>query len=363
MKATKVIAFYLPQFHEIPENNNWWGQGFTEWTNTKKAKPLFKGHYQPKEPLNDNYYCLLDEDTQIWQAQLAQKYGIDGFCYYHYWFNGKLLLEKPMENMLNNKKITIPFCISWANETWSRTWTGMEKQVLIEQKYGGKEDWKRHIEYLLPFFKDERYIKIDNKPLMLLYTSSKIAKCEEMVVYWDKYLKKLGFNGIFIAETLNYVNPKPILKNSSAAVEFEPNYMLRILGKKSFFYKVKRYICRKIAPQFNQIDALKIWNKIENYKWEGNKKIFRGTFVSWDNSARRGEKGTIYKNTSPNQFEKHFYNLFEKAKRNGDQFVFINAWNEWAEGAYLEPDKRYGYQYLESIKRSIDGKIINEKNN
>ena len=164
----------MPQFHAIPENDIWWGEGFTEWTNTKAAKPLFRGHYQPKEPLKDNYYSLLDSKTQEWQASLAKKYGIYGFCYYHYWFHGKLLLEKPMENMLKNKKVDIPFCISWANETWSRTWSGQEREILIQQDYGNKSDWLKHIEYLVPFFKDSRYIKIDNKPLMLLYTSCKI---------------------------------------------------------------------------------------------------------------------------------------------------------------------------------------------
>ena len=159
----KIIAFYLPQFHNIPENDEWWGDGFTEWVNVKKAKPLFDGHVQPKEPLNDNYYNLLDDNIKIWQAKIAKEYGVYGFCYYHYWFNGKLLLEKPMEQMLNNKKIDIPFCISWANEPWTKAWVN-EKKVLIPQSYGGVNEWKEHFDYLLPFFKDERYIKVHNKP-------------------------------------------------------------------------------------------------------------------------------------------------------------------------------------------------------
>ena len=163
MNNTKIIAFYLPQFHRIPENDKWWGEGFTEWTNTKSSKPLFKGHDQPKEPLNDNYYNLLDKDTRKWQGELAKKYGIYAFCYYHYWFNGKLLLQKPIEKMLNQNEPNLPFCMCWANEPWSRSWDGREKEVIMPQAYGEKKQWKKHFDYLLPFFKDTRYIKVGNK--------------------------------------------------------------------------------------------------------------------------------------------------------------------------------------------------------
>ena len=165
----KIIAFYLPQFHNIPENDEWWGNGFTEWTNVKKAKPIFEGHQQPKVPLNNNYYNLLDDNVKVWQADLAKKYGVYGFCYYHYWFNGKMLLEKPMEQMLENKEVDIPFCISWANEPWTKAWVGDEKKMLIAQEYGQEEEWKEHFMYLLPFFKDERYIKKDGKPFFIFY--------------------------------------------------------------------------------------------------------------------------------------------------------------------------------------------------
>ena len=159
----KIIAFYLPQFHNIPENDEWWGDGFTEWTNVKKAKPLYEGHMQPRVPLGGNYYNLLDDNVKIWQADLAKKYGVYGFCYYHYWFNGKMLLEKPMEQMLANKEVDIPFCICWANEPWTKAWVGDERKLLIAQEYGQEEEWKQHFMYLLPFFKDERYITKNGK--------------------------------------------------------------------------------------------------------------------------------------------------------------------------------------------------------
>lgn len=351
---TKLIAFYLPQFHSIKENDEWWGEGFTEWINTKKATPLYKGHYQPQEPLEDNYYSLLDAKTQEWQAKLAKKYGIYGFCYYHYWFNGKMLLEKPMENMLNNKNIDLPFCISWANETWSRRWTGQEKEILIRQEYGGERDWKNHIEYLIPFFKDERYIKVNNKPVMLIYTTSKLEKCDEMVEYWNNYLKEEGFAGIYIAETLSMYQIEPSLKNSSAQVEFEPLYTTKkIKDTESFFKRGINWIRRRIPFSCPLMDAKKYWMEIENAKRNSKKEIFLGTFPRWDNSPRRGRKGFIFKNADPQAFEQHLTKLYKKAVHNKHRFIFLNAWNEWGEGAYLEPDKKYKYKYLEACKNAI----------
>ena len=174
----RIIAFYLPQFHNIPENDEWWGDGFTEWVNVKKAEPIYEGHEQPRVPLDGNYYNLLDDDVKIWQAELAKKYGIYGFCYYHYWFNGKLLLEKPMEQMLENKKVDLPFCVCWANEPWTRAWVG-EKKVLIGQEYGTEKEWKEHFDYMLPFFRDDRYIKEDNRPLYVIYRPEIIPCLQE----------------------------------------------------------------------------------------------------------------------------------------------------------------------------------------
>ena len=180
-KLPKIMAFYLPQYHEIPENNQWWGEGFTEWTNTKKAEPIFKGHYQPRIPYNDYYYNLLDKKSLQWQADLMKKYNVYGLCMYHYWFNGKKLLEKPMEILLDNKDIDLNYCMCWANETWARTWDGKEKDILIKQEYGDKEDWINHLEYMMKFFNDKRYIKDNGRPVLVIYKTQLIPQINEMV--------------------------------------------------------------------------------------------------------------------------------------------------------------------------------------
>lgn len=348
MSKPKIIAFYLPQFHTIPENDKWWGEGFTEWTNTKKAKPLFEGHYQPKTPLNDNYYNLLDEKTQEWQAKIAKEHGIYGFCYYHYWFNGKMLLEKPMENMLRNKNIELPFCMSWANEPWARTWDGKDKEVLMPQTYGDKGDWENHFNYLLKFFKDERYIKLEGKPVMLIYRTNNIDKCDEMIGYWNEMAQENGFKGIYVVETLNSFQSEPSIENSQAVVEFEP--MLTIRHHLPMFKQGQRYLRKKI----NKLDLIEydyVWKRIINKDIDYGKSKFLGAFVSWDNTARKGKKGLVINNSTPDKFRHYLKEQLEKAESENSKFVFMNAWNEWAEGTYLEPDKKNGFQYLLAIKR------------
>ena len=222
----KIIAFYLPQFHNIPENDEWWGDGFTEWTNVKKAKPLYEGHMQPRVPLGGNYYNLLDDNVKIWQADLAKKYGVYGFCYYHYWFNGKMLLEKPMEQMLANKEVDIPFCICWANEPWTKAWVGDERKLLIAQEYGQEEEWKQHFMYLLPFFKDERYITKNGKPLFVFYRPDIVPCMKEMIETWDKLAKENGLSGItfaFQSGDYDWNNSKEA-KLFDYDIEFQPPY-------------------------------------------------------------------------------------------------------------------------------------------
>lgn len=232
----KIIALYLPQFHNIKENSEWWGENFTEWVNVKNAKPLFENHVQPKKPLNDNYYNLLDPKVQEWQSKIAKEYGIFGFCYYHYWFNGRMLLEKPMERMLTNKNVDIPFCICWANDTWTRGWVGEPNVVLMQQVYGGKEDWDAHYQYLKPFFFDKRYIFKDDKPLFVIYKPQDIPECDQMMEYWNELAKKDGFKGIcFAYQTITMdIDRNPLREKFDYDIEFEPSYGL-------FEYRAKQF--------------------------------------------------------------------------------------------------------------------------
>lgn len=362
----KIIAYYLPQFHEIKENNKWWGEGFTEWTNVKNAEPLFNGHNQPIEPLNDNYYNLLEKETVEWQTNLANKHGIYGFCYYHYWFDGRKILEKPAENLLKWKDINQKFCFNWANHSWKKTWNGSNK-LLIKQDYGGKNEWESHFNYLLNFFKDERYIKINNKPVFLIYSPKDVPEISERVEYYNEKCKENGFDGIYLIESFKghkYIDYKlnkkfePVSNLSSGIILREPSVgmsqvsllkkienVLKRNFKKNYLYKPLKY---------NYSDICK---KSINYakKIETEQDIFLGSFTNWDSTPRHSRRGYII-NSTPEQFSCYLKKQKEIISQNNSikNIVFLNAWNEWGEGMYLEPDKKNGYRYLEKINEITD---------
>ena len=348
----KLFAYYLPQFHCIPENDKWWGEGFTEWRNVKSARPLCKNHNQPKIPLNNNYYSLDNIETLKWQSQLLKKYKVDGLIFYHYYFSGKKLLEKPAEMLLNNKNIDIDFFFCWANHSWYRSWDGT-KELLQEQKYGTKKEWEDHFNYLLPFFKDERYQKKENKPLLLLFKSDFPEK-NDMVAFFDKKCKENGFDGISIIETFE-THSKQLLRdyNKSSYTDF---IHLREPGSSLFDYnsKIKNLpirITNKVKKELikNNFKLLKKYNgnafydlMIKSYYKDMN--IIRGLFFEWDNTPRHSSRGYIITPVSKKVFFKYMNTIKE------DEYVFINAWNEWAEGMMLEPTEQNGYKYLEWIK-------------
>ncbi|HFD7561535.1 TPA: glycoside hydrolase family 99-like domain-containing protein [Providencia rettgeri] len=345
----KILAYYLPQFHEIPENNEWWGKGFTEWTNVKKAKPLFNNHNQPRVPLNKNYYNLLDSTVMEKQSKIAKEYGIDGFCFYHYWFDGKLLLEKPLINLLKNKNIDLDFCLCWANEPWARTWDGKNKDILIEQKYGNKADWKKHFDYLVSYFNDPRYIKVNGKPMLVLYKTKDIPDLEQMLLYWNELASQHGFyNGIHIVETMGGKQAKPLSKLSSAVVEFEPSISLGLENNRYYWLlnKIKMLFNRGLYRiNYPQISNISISRNIDY-----GKERYVGCFPGWDNTPRKNNKGVVFENNTPENFYSYLLKQLEKSGK--DSFIFINAWNEWAEGAYLEPDEYNKYSLLESVKKA-----------
>lgn len=369
----KIIAFYLPQFHEIPENNEWWGKGFTEWVNVKKAQPLFEGHIQPRKPLNDNYYNLLDKDTIKWQSEIAKKHGIYGFCFYHYWFDGHMLLEKPVEMFLDSKDISQKFCICWANEHWTNAWVSGKNKVLIEQRYGGKKEWKEHFDYLLPYFKDNRYIKEDGMPLFVLYRPEIVDCLNEMLDYWNELAKEAGFLGIKFAYQHVDFDLQADRDDSRFTydIEYQPTYAQALIRqqKHTTLRKIKRKIAL-IAEKYFKIDIRylhaeslikfdydQIWKYIVNMQPVSSKSI-PGAYVNWDNTPRRGNKGIVHTGVSPEKFEKYLSMQIRHAKEiyHSDK-IFMFAWNEWAEGGFLEPDQEWEYQMLEAVKNAL------EKNN
>ena len=370
----KVIAFHLPQFHEIPENNEWWGKGFTEWTTLKKAKPLFEGHYQPRIPLNGNYYNLLEPEVMEWQCKIAREHGIYGFCFYHYWFDGHLLLEKPVEQYLQNEKCDLPFCICWANEHWTRAWESKKNQVLIAQRYGGEKEWKEHFEYLLPFLKDHRYIRFNGKPLVVIYRPELIDCLNDMLDCWQRLAAEAGIGKLSFA--YQYVNfDLDDNKDDSRfdyAIEYQPVYANRYMslqnGNKN---KTKEKVKVFFEKNFNiildtnsikrlwregpkKIDYDRVWNYILKSKPKDEKHL-PGAFVDWDNTPRKGENGTVYENVSPEKFGRYMKDLIIKAKEEYHKdCIFVFAWNEWSEGGYLEPDERNGYANLEQIRKALE---------
>jgi len=343
----RLIAFNLPQYHAIPENDAWWGKGFTEWTNVKKAPSLFPGHYQPRVPADLGYYNLLDPHVRDEQARLARDAGIFGFCYYHYWFNGKLLLEKPLHDMLELGKPDLPFCLCWANEPWTRAWDGRSGEVLLPQKYGAKDD-EAHIKYLKRFFQDPRYIRIDGKPVFLIYKSKKIPDIKQTTATMRKYARELGIGEIYLCRVETYSAPgehiEPSEDGFDAAVQFEPDWLM--LGKKLegpeygthsvYTYKeMMRYFLTKPRAPYTS---------------------FPSVFPSWDNSARRKREAIIFLDSKPEFYQFLLTMMLQEVKRNkpDEQIVFINAWNEWGEGNYLEPDTRFGHGYLEATRAALN---------
>lgn len=355
-KRLKTMAMYLPQFHRVPENDKWWGEGFTEWTTVKAAEKLFDGHAQPRVPLNGNYYNLLCKKTLEWQVGLAHKYGIDGFCFYHYYFkDGKKILEKPMENLLDWKDINISYCCCWANQTWARTWSKLDEAncwtekfepdlvetdpILLKQEYGEEKEWEDHIRYLLPFFCDERYVKIDNKPIFLIYMPEDILKLVEMINCWNNIVSKYGFSGIYVIG----VNSVKMLSGLSARLFQGPNaYRLPLIAGKSVTTVWKNGVA---VYDYNEC-----WDNALKLKRPDYLKTYYGGFVDYDNTPRKGKLGVSASGVSPDNFGENLYKLAIKNMALGNSWLFINAWNEWGEGNYLEPDEENKFQFLEKVK-------------
>lgn len=364
----KTIAFYLPQFHPFPENDEWWGKGFTEWVNVKKAKPLFEGHYQPRIPKDNNYYYLLDPEVMRWQIRLAKQYGVYGFCFYHYWFDGHLLMEKPVEMFLKDPTMDHPFCICWANEHWTKAWVSKENRVLIAQRYGERKEWTEHFNYLLPFLKDPRYIKNDGKPLVILYRPELIECLNDMLDCWQELAKENGLPGLdFAYQQVQFdVQKEKDDSRFTYNIEYQPAYATYDLTKNqhAFLKAVRRNVVKVLEKlgihltlsrqqglTFRDYDAM--WQAVLDRKPTDGKSV-PGAFVDWDNTPRRQERGSVFVGASPEKFQKYMTQQIRRAKEEYHQdMLFLFAWNEWAEGGYMEPDERYGCGYLEALKNAL----------
>ena len=367
----KVIAFYLPQYHQTPENDEWWEKGFTEWNNVKRAKAVFKCQKQPKIPLNNNYYDLMDKNTVEWQTDLMSKYGVYGFCYFHYWFTGKKLLHKPAENLLKWKEINQPFCFAWANVTWARTWTAYsgastkwvsdDKKVngngiLLEQKYGSEQDWIEHYTYLKQFFADPRYIKVENKPLFLIYHIEYIKQAKEMFAIWDDLSKKDGFGGIHIV-SINCAHDEI---RSNPYVDAVARYGLYRKYDNTFLKKARRWISHTFnlkQKKSNVLDYKTVWKNMLRERPIEGMTTYPGAVVMYDDTPRRGKDALFLRGATPQLFEKYISRQIKRAQSvYHSEFLFFYVLNEWGEGNYLEPDEECGYAYLEALKNALDGK-------
>lgn len=378
-KKIKVIPLYLPQFHTIPENDQWWGRGFTEWVNVKDARRLFDGHRQPRVPLGRNYYDLSDVETLRWQCKIARDHGIYGFCMYHYWFNGHLLLQKPMEMLLANPDIDINYCISWANHDWTDGWKASDRapRILISHDFNDEVDWVAHFNYMLPFFKDPRYMREDGKPLMVIYIPNLISKLNRMLDLWTKMAREAGLPGL----TYIYQSAASSFDGTwdrsrfAYGVEMNPGYCTSMFSTRrnnTFFPKLMKYtralkhtlgIRRSLMPSrkpaaVGRGDYDTMWARILRLdgtsKSTPHLKMIPCAVTDWDNTPRHGIRGWCLDGVSPEKFAVYFKQMVERTKTvYHTDMIFVFAWNEWAEGGYLEPDAENGYKMLEAIRRAL----------
>jgi lipopolysaccharide biosynthesis protein len=344
----KLIAFYLPQFHPIQENDQWWGQGFTEWTNVTKAVPQFIGHYQPHLPDYLGFYDLRLKIVQQQQIELAKQYGVYGFCYHHYWFNKKKVLETPLENVLKNPDLDFPFCINWANENWTRRWDGLEQDILLSQNHSEEDDIAFIID-VARYMRDPRYIRINGKPLLIIYRPALLPDIRATAKRWRKWCRENSVGEIYLALTHSFEYVNPVEVGFDAAIEYAPN----TFPTKSITENI--IAAGKLINPFYQ-GSIHDYNQAAEYGEQHSLPIykkFRGIFPGWDNEARRPGRGITFINATPLRFQQWLSKLLAYTQEKfiqEERLIFVNAWNEWGEGAHLEPDRKHGFGFLEACR-------------
>lgn len=352
-RRARVIAFYLPQFHPIPENDEWWGAGFTEWTNATRARPLFRGHAQPHLPADLGFYDLRLAETREAQAELARSHGVEGFCYYHYWFGGRRILERPFEAVLRSGRPDFPFCLCWANHSWNSVWQGAGNRLLIEQVYPGREDHERHFRYLLDAFRDPRYLTVEGKPLFLLYRPDDVPNLPEAIELWRELAERAGLPGLHLVGVAHYSlgwDPRPRGLDGCALQRLPPRsrhipWDLPLLKARMALAPRRRLTIHdypRVSAQFLRPERAEFLD-------------YPVAIPNWDNTPRAGLDGLVLRGATPDAFRAHFRAALGKVEHlpAEHRIVFVKAWNEWAEGNYLEPDLEFGRASLEVVRDEV----------
>ena len=357
----RPIALYLPQYHPIPENDSWWGEGFTEWTNVSKARPRFSRHFQPHVPADLGFYDLRLPEARQAQADLAREYGIYGFCYYSYWFNGKRLLSRPFDETLASGQPDFPFCLCWANENWTRIWDGLDKDILMEQSYS-EEDDRQHIRWLANAFRDKRYIKVGERPLFLVYRARSIPDPVKTTSIWRDEARKLGFRELYLCRVESFAEEHecPACLGFDASVEFQPDWssfptLTMPLRRGRMWQYLTRWGLSSEAYQQNDVYSYKRVAELMRRRDLPPYKRFPCVTPGWDNSSRRKRGAIILKGSTPKLYRRWLEATLARFEPYGpgENLMFINAWNEWGEGSHLEPDKRWGRAYLEATRSAL----------
>lgn len=363
----RAIAFYLPQFHPIPENDRWWGAGFTEWHNVARGRPRFRGHHQPQIPERLGFYDLRLDTTRQAQADLARQHGIDGFCYYHFWFNGRTLLEQPLNEVLASGRPDFPFCVCWANENWTRRWDGGDQQILLGQDYE-RYDPAAHIRWLHSAFADPRYLRVDGHPVFIVYNPSAIPDLDQRVAQWRQAARELGLPGLYICATLSVRNTADAetlyASGFDAVIDFMPRpdvrgprltgNLIRYFGPRAVNKTLRHLGWDRRLPRAPVINRFSYRRTVANAmaRWRSRGDLLPCVVPSWDNSARKRVDADVYQNDDPREYGRWLRAAMAAVRHRprNQQLVFINAWNEWAEGCHLEPDTRNGLAFLEQTR-------------
>jgi lipopolysaccharide biosynthesis protein len=363
----RVLAYYLPQFHPVPENNEWWGEGFTEWTNVARAKPLYPGHLQPRLPRDLGFYDLRVAETRDHQARLARNAGIEGFCYWHYWFGaGRRILERPFDEVLQSGKPDFPFCLCWANQTWAGRWYGGDgKKVLIAQTYPGPEDEKSHFDLLLPAFRDPRYVRVEGKPLFLVYDPGDMPDTQGFIAHWRHLAAEAGLPGMHFVGMSNDLT-KPCLGPFDSLTQFGPGDYMESPRQRRIIARIMRRLRRRdLGPGINRLFP-HLLNHPYRYRYNDmverafetlpdTERYYPNILPGWDNTPRVGNRGVVFEGATPELFARYMRKALARVANLPPErrFVFVKAWNEWAEGNYLEPDEAHGTGFLDALRSEL----------